>query len=349
MSDYFFTRGDGPLVSVLLPSRGRPEGLCRCIDSLYSLARDKSCLEFILKLDDDDKKTIEVYEKMKGMVNIRAEISPRGKGYLQMHEWVNRLALQAKGDWLIIWNDDAVLAGDEDIPSGIPGSQNWDDRLLNASFNPDASWHGCPDICSLITPTIGRPEASEFFFVRRKVVEVLGHFALNPHNDNYLQTVLCFTSSSFRFPIYIHHGSNENKDKVREEVLEAYKVAGKDLNTLNCMRDRMEDVKKTVDYIEQWRRKRCTACLKFLTETPWMPSLKNEYLIGASGCKHGFYLICKGCADQNKIGKCPVCDLKEMVYVEGQSEQQETDNKKIEQNSKDTENQGNSKDIQFIY
>ena len=55
---YFFQRGEGPLVSVLLPTRGRVDGLRIAIDSLHSLAEGKFNIEYLLKIDDDDADTI---------------------------------------------------------------------------------------------------------------------------------------------------------------------------------------------------------------------------------------------------------------------------------------------------
>lgn len=313
MSDPFFPRGDGPLVSVILPTRHRKVGLCTAIDSIYSLAKDKSNVEFLLKIDDDDTESIKVYETLQKLINIRAWITPRGNGYLDMHKWVNELSLNwAKGDWVFLTNDDAVLSGAEN-PNVVDG-QNWDEKLTYAAFESAATWHGCPDVCSLIAPTVGRPDAAEFFFVRRKTIQVLGHYALNPHTDNYLQNVLCAISSSFRFQIYVVHKSEEVKDVLRGEVLEAYKKAGKDLNTLECMRNRQEDVSKLLSYIEDWRRKRCAVCRKFLTDNSTYPSLDSSYIHVNSGCNHGNFIICKECVNDNKIGVCPVCGLEAPVF-----------------------------------
>ena len=57
-------RGRGPLVSILIPTRGRSSSLCVAIDSLYSLAFDKSSIEFLLKVDDDDVETIETIKRL---------------------------------------------------------------------------------------------------------------------------------------------------------------------------------------------------------------------------------------------------------------------------------------------
>lgn len=242
----YFPRGDGPLVSVIIPSRGNPNGLCATIDSFYSLAKDKSSVEFVLKIDDDDIETVKICEKIKQLIDVKVVISPRGRGWLDTHEWVNKLALQSKADWLFYAHDDVVLAsGTEgtDVASG----QNWDERLLHASFLEEATWHGSYDVCSLIVPVVGRPLDSNFFFLRRKVIELLGYWSFCPFPDRSIQATLCFISSSFRFPIHIIHKTDGVKDNNKLE-------AEKELNSLGSMRRRVEDVLKLVEHVKTWQK-----------------------------------------------------------------------------------------------
>ncbi len=243
MSGEGFPRGSGPLVSVLLPTRGRIHHLYQAVASLYASCRDKSLVEFIIKADDDDLPTIDL---AKGMIRDGLQgkllVSPRGRGYLDMHVWVNNMAKEAKGDWLFLWNDDARMVTD-----------GWDQILLYSAIGQDCPWHGVKEICMLVAPTVGRPDAAEFAFVRRKLVEVLGHYSLNPHTDNWIYSVVCFVHAAFRICINVKHLSHSEEmpdDDVRREVLEAYKVSGKDLNSVEEMRQKLADVGKLVDYIE---------------------------------------------------------------------------------------------------
>lgn len=245
----FFPRGPGPLVSVLLPTRGRPDALYQAVGSLYVNTRDRGRVEYIFKLDDDDCKTIDLVEGMiRDGLPGRTMISPRGNGYLDMHLWVNQMAEMARGDWLFLWNDDARIA-----------TGAWDEILLHASVGSDATWHGVRDVCMFLAPTIGRSDSPEFGFLRRKVFEILGHYSLNPHTDNWIYSVVCFVHCVFRCPVEVEHLSGTDKfpkDQVRDEVLEAYKKAGRDLNSSLSMRQKHEDVKKLIDYIEAHREKR---------------------------------------------------------------------------------------------
>jgi hypothetical protein len=110
------------LISVLCPSRGRPESLAKSIASLWTLAKDRGSVEVLVAADPDDP-------EMKN-ANVAAEsvkwlwVAPERYGYAQLHRYYNHLATMAKGDWLLLWNDDATMrtpGWDEVIGSQAPG------------------------------------------------------------------------------------------------------------------------------------------------------------------------------------------------------------------------------------
>ena len=112
-----------PEISILLPTRGRTTMLRDSLLSLADRADDTSRVEILLGVDHDDEKTIEWCEE-----NILPELDQRGcnytvlgfdrLGYIRLNEYVNTLAAQAKGQWLVFWGDDAVML-----------TQGWDQRI----------------------------------------------------------------------------------------------------------------------------------------------------------------------------------------------------------------------------
>lgn len=234
-----FKRGKGPLVSVLLPTRGRVSGLLAALDSLHSLSRYKN-IEYLLKIDEDDKETLDAYEGLKKIIAVRALISPQGNGYRDFHLWINELCSMSKGDWLYMFNDDALMQ-----------CQDWDVVLATMGFSPGATWHGVSDVCMFITPTVQRPESYEMAFVRRKVFEILGHYSLNPHCDNWMASVMCFLSSAFRIdPVQVSHPEHGD----RQKLVETYKETGDALNTPVQQRQRIKDIEKLIAYIEEHKK-----------------------------------------------------------------------------------------------
>lgn len=112
-------------VSVLLPTRGRKEALKTSLMSLIDLADNKSDIEILIGMDNDDRETIQwaqdnIYPEIMDIGMRVARIEFERLGYLRLNQYVNTLASHAKGRWLMFWNDDAVMQ-----------TQGWDQRITD--------------------------------------------------------------------------------------------------------------------------------------------------------------------------------------------------------------------------
>ena len=109
-------------ISVLLATRSRPKMLEDSIDSLLSNVSDSTNVEILLGVDNDDQETIDFIQtedfqnKMQDTYNadVQAILFDR-LGYKNLHQYMNTLWGQASGEWLMLWNDDAIMQ-----------TQNWD-------------------------------------------------------------------------------------------------------------------------------------------------------------------------------------------------------------------------------
>lgn len=228
----FFKRGSGPLASILIPTRGKPKSLLEAIDSVYSLASKKSNVEFIVKIDTDDQETIDMVCGIQGVIPLRSIISPRGKGYADMHHWLNDMCAIASGDWLYLFNDDARLKTDR-----------WDEMLEDV-YIIDAR-PGTEDVCMFYTPTIDRPEAKEFMFLRNTVYKLLGHWSLSPYADYWIRTVMGKVGLCYKLPIFVEHlnpqGGNKNVN---------YPFVSETISSTRAIRAMTTDEIKLLDYID---------------------------------------------------------------------------------------------------
>lgn len=246
---YFFPRHpDRPLVSILIPTRGRPAHLRQAIDSVHSLARNKTHLEYVFRCDTDDTETIATVDWLCSILPCKKIVKPRGNGYHDMHHMVNDMATIAEGDWLFLFNDDARFK-----------MQDWDQLLL--TIGTRSPWIGIGDVCMIIAPTEGRPFAQEFFFVRKRTVDILGHVSLSPHCDNYLYSIMKFIGCSVDLsPISIEHLSHLIGDKIREESVEAYKSTTDTLNLIEAKVNRLDDAGQLLRYLRLLEKR-----------IPWQP------------------------------------------------------------------------------
>lgn len=111
-------------ISVLLPTRGRPEISLKSIQDMVELADNPKDIEFLLAIDDDDVASAEYYTENlipwfeEKDVDCTIYQVPRW-GYLQLHKYNNFLGSASKGKWIVFWNDDAVMQ-----------TQGWDTEIL---------------------------------------------------------------------------------------------------------------------------------------------------------------------------------------------------------------------------
>jgi len=157
------------LVSFLIVSRGRFEGLLKAIGSIINTASNTQRIEILIRLDEDDVMSLSRLEELpKDKIIIKTFIGEK-YGYEFLHKYVNELCLQANGEFFAWFNDDCVIK-----------SKGWDDIISKykgqiVSFYPNHKGTGSGNI---------------FPIIPRKVFEILGHFSLSQQVDTW-QFVVC--------------------------------------------------------------------------------------------------------------------------------------------------------------
>lgn len=104
----------------MLPTRGRPELVEKSINSLIDTASANNKYEILIAIDDDDQETIDYLNNNllpssgEKKIDIKVFIYKRA-GYKNLHLYYNELAKMSAGEWLLLWNDDAIMV-----------DKNWD-------------------------------------------------------------------------------------------------------------------------------------------------------------------------------------------------------------------------------
>lgn len=151
-------------VGVLLPSRGRPEALVACVESLWRRAIRPGSVEVVVAYDTDDEDTYQAAHSI-GLRTLGFDDRP---GYSQLHLYVNALAKLVGSDWLFLWNDDARMETD-----------GWD------CFTDDYD-SSRPLVLSPSSTGVGHDMCC-FPIVSRCLYDLLGHMSLSNHIDSWLQ------------------------------------------------------------------------------------------------------------------------------------------------------------------
>lgn len=143
------------IISVLIPTRQRPGALERSISSLRDQAHMPDLIEFCVAVDPDDSIPV--------IPGIKLHIPSHRYGYGLLHEYYNDLARISSGDWLFIWNDDAIM-----LTSG------WDTFIRKQP--PALLWSYVPEALGM----------NVFPVVPAAWAQHLGHLSLNHSIDMWL-------------------------------------------------------------------------------------------------------------------------------------------------------------------
>jgi hypothetical protein len=187
------------VISVLCPSRGRPESLCRSVDSLLGLAADPGTVRVLVAADpDDDSTLIDADRKMGNKASVH--LMPERFGYSQLHRYYNYLAGIAAGEWLMVWNDDALML-----------TRGWDE-IVHAQ-QPGALWL-----------TANHAPGGNFFPVFPAAwARAWGHVALVANIDVWIQEVAARAGRMWKIPVEVFHdrfdvtGNEANDDATYRE------------------------------------------------------------------------------------------------------------------------------------
>jgi hypothetical protein len=254
-------------IAILLPTRGRTSALSRSIKSLVTLAKDIDSIQIMLGFDNDDAI---------GLDHFQSELQPwldqhnvsytamtfEPIGYIRLNEYVNTLAKNSSADWLVFWNDDAVME-----------TQDWDYEI--------ASYTGQFKI--LAFRTHNDHPYSIFPIVPRAWLDVLGHLSPHQISDGWLsQNAYCIDVMQ-RIPVHVKHdradltGNNLDQTYKNRPMLEGNPSSPHDFHHPAWSLKRMEECDKLNDYLKsQGLNPTFWDNVKAGTQDPWQRLREND-------------------------------------------------------------------------
>lgn len=152
-----------PLISVLIPTRGRPALLKKSVRSLLDRAFRVDDIEIVCRTDRDDPSYGPHGEEIQCLHTSWAQRIGEPLGYRGLHAYYSDCAARARGEWLVIWNDDCLMR-----------TTDWD-RDLRFPPNYAEPWMVLAH--------------NHFPAVSRRWFEATGRIAASPHTDTYLTDV----------------------------------------------------------------------------------------------------------------------------------------------------------------
>jgi glycosyltransferase involved in cell wall biosynthesis len=225
-------------ISILLPTRGRTETLDRCLTSLIDNCESRSSLEILLAFDDDDQESSQYF-----LDTIAPRIDRAGAkftcftfprlGYIRLNEYVNYLASQAKGRWLVFWGDDAVMQ--------TPG---WDQRILEVK-----------DFRVLRIPTHNQHPYAIFPIVPRGWYELFGYISAHQLSDSWVSQIAYMIDIMQDIDVGVVHdrfditGNNGDDTFANRPMLEGRPHDPRDFNHESWRGRRLSDASRLADHL----------------------------------------------------------------------------------------------------
>ena len=254
-------------IAVLLPTRGRTDALSRSVMSLFNRAIKPNTIQLLLAFDDDDTEGIEHFQQtlepwlIEKKVNYEAQIFER-MGYARLNEYVNALALSSESDWMMFWNDDAMMdtAGWDKIIAGRTGEF----KCLSVHTHKDHPY-------------------SIFPIVPRAWLDCLGYLSPHQISDAWLSQQSYLLDNFERVPVWVTHdrhdltGNNNDATYQQRVMYEGNPSDPRDFHHVSWHLRRMHDVDKLAEYMRSqsldttwWEN------VKAGKQDPWIKLQEND-------------------------------------------------------------------------
>ena len=202
------------LLTVLLPTRQRVHLVERSVQSLLSLAQDPANIEIAVAIDHDDLISKQYFESSawQSLVDqyhssFQVFETPQW-GYGELHNYYNLLAKNAHGEWLMIWNDDAVMK-----------TAGWDNCVKHH--------HGYVGMLHMITENY-REKFALFPIIPRVWLDIFGCVSLSNSNDSWIQHICLEAQAIQRIDPIVYHDrydiSGNNNDQTYQNRTNQKKI-----------------------------------------------------------------------------------------------------------------------------
>ena len=233
-----------PKISILLPTRKRTQAVVKSIGSLLANAADTSRIEILVAYDNDDEESREFFAETWfpyiGQCSATSKVFETERfGYLRLYKYVNFLAEQASGDWIMFWNDDALML-----------TENWDDEIVKHD-----GWFG---LLRMPCVTMNHPFAL-FPIIPREWIDVFGRVSPVNHSDWWIYNVTAPAGRLLNLPVQVYHDradvtGNNNDETFREQ---SYAADGRDPTNPEDYShpDRIAELEQWIKKLEQHVKK----------------------------------------------------------------------------------------------
>lgn len=255
-------------IAILLPTRGRAEMLERSVKSVIDLAANASCVQIMFGFDNDDaigtkhfEKALQPWLDQQGVNYTAMSFAPMG--YIRLNEYVNELARNSDANWLVFWNDDAVMQ-----------TQNWDQEITKHTG----------EFKLLAFRTHNDHPYSIFPIVPRKWLDLLGYLSPHQISDAWLSQQAYMLDIWQRIKVDVLHdrhdltGNNNDQTFQNRPMLENNPKDSRDFHSKQQLDLRHQDCAKIAAYLQNTCGKDMSFFVNIFngSQNPWQRLIEND-------------------------------------------------------------------------
>lgn len=235
--------------------------------SLIDLVDDPAKIEVLLAFDDDDMDSYQWFEDHiadaldQAGIEFTAYKYPR-YGYQQLHRYVNGLAAEAQGHWLLFWNDDAVML-----------DQGWDTVIRSHSDR----------FCVLAFDTHKKHPYSIFPILPKAWFDLLGHLSQHQLNDAWISQIAWMLDIMVRIDVRVEHdrfdltGQNGDITYKQRKIFEGNPSDPRDFNHVDARIRRGQEADTIAKYlISQGYEMKFWQAVMAGQQDPWEKMLASD-------------------------------------------------------------------------
>jgi hypothetical protein len=254
-------------IAVLLATRGRTEMLGRSVRSLIELAAKPERIQLMFAFDNDDATGFDYFvQELQPWLDARdvnyTALKFQRMGYVNLHKYNNAMAKQTNSDWLVIWNDDAVME-----------TQDWDRVIM--------SYQGEFKLLSFKTHRMH--PYSIFPIVPRKWYDLLGYISPHPTQDGWVSQQAYMLDIYQRIEVDVLHdrfdltGNNGDDIFANRPMLEGKPEDPRDFHSRQMIDLRHRDAARLATYMRtQGISTEFFENIFKGTQDPWEKLAKND-------------------------------------------------------------------------
>lgn len=254
-------------IGVLLATRGRADSLGRSIRSLVELADKIEQVQIVFAFDRDDEVGLNYFATdLQPWLDARdinyTALKFQRMGYVNLHKYNNTMAKHTNSDWLVIWNDDAVMQ-----------TQDWDRVIM--------SYQGQFKLLSFKTHRMH--PYSIFPIVPRKWYDLLGYISPHPTQDGWVSQQAYMLDIYQRIEVDVLHdrydltGNNGDDIYANRPMLEGKPDDPRDFHSQQMIDLRHRDAARLATYMRtQGISTEFFENIFKGTQDPWEKLAKND-------------------------------------------------------------------------